>query len=437
MNQELITMTQKELSRHEVIKRLIEKQINGTEAAKQLNLSVRQTRTLKAKVKKYGAKGIIHGNRGKLSNRRITKENIEKIERIVKTKYHDFGPTFASEKLKTNHQIKIGKEKLRQLMIEWELWKAKPRKKNKEYRFWRPRKEQYGEMIQFDGCYYKWLEKRNNKEEICLLASIDDATGQITKLSFVYDEGTIPVFTFWKQYLEKQGKPISIYLDKFSTYKINTKTLFDDPEILTQFERVMKDLGIGIIHANSPQAKGRIERLFHTLQDRLVKELRLAGISTIEEANKFVEEEFIPQFNAKFSVLSQKKGNLHRLLTKLEKENLDKIFSVKSTRIINNDFTIKFKGQWFQLGPSQPCLVLRKDGVQIEQRIDGQIFISLRNKYLDYEVLPERPRKIKIKIVGLARTKPYWKPPANHPWRRPFILSKIKVEQPVSINQIN
>ena len=266
--------------------------------------------------------------------------------------------------------------------------------------------------------------------KLCLLSSIDDATGKIIHLRFVHDEGIIPVFTFWKQYLEKQGKPMSIYLDKFSTYKINTKTLADDPNVLTQFERAMKDLGINIIHANSPQAKGRIERLNVTLQDRLVKEMRLANISTLEEANKFVEK-FIPQFNVKFGVVAQKKGNLHQPLTQLVKENLDKILSVKNVRIVNNDFTIRFKDQWFQLGPSQPCLVLRKDQVQIEERINGRMFISLRNKYLDYEVLPERPRKVKMEVIALAKTKPYWKPPADHPWRRAFVRSKIKVEQAV------
>jgi len=430
MNQGLITMTQKELSRYEIIKRLIKKEINGTEAAKQLGLSVRQVKNIKAMVKKYGAKGVIHGSRGKSSNRTIAKEIIEKIKRIVEEKYNDFGPTFASEKLEESHQIKIGKEKLRQLMIGWKFWEPKPRKKNKEYRFWRPRKEQYGEMIQFDGCYYPWLEGRDGSNELCLLSSIDDATGKIIHLRFVHDEGIIPVFTFWKQYLEKQGKPMSIYLDKFSTYKINTKTLADDPNVLTQFERAMKDLGINIIHANSPQAKGRIERLNVTLQDRLVKEMRLANISTLEEANKFVEK-FIPQFNVKFGVVAQKKGNLHQSLTQLVKENLDKILSVKNVRIVNNDFTIRFKDQWFQLGPSQPCLVLRKDQVQIEERINGRMFISLRNKYLDYEVLPERPRKVKMEVIALAKTKPYWKPPADHPWRRAFVRSKIKVEQAV------
>lgn len=427
----LITMTQKELSRYEVIKRLIKSEINGTEAAKQLNLSVRQIKNIKIRVLKQGAKGVIHKTRGKTGNRKISEKKVQQIERIIKQKYSDFKPTFASEKLEENEQIKINKETLRQLMIKWNLWKPKPRKKNKEYRSWRERKEQYGEMEQFDGSYYPWLEGRDGNDELCLLASIDDATGDITHLRFAYDEGIIPVFAFWRRYVEKRGKPASIYIDKFSTYKVNTKGLSDDPNVLTQFERAMKDLNTKIIHANSPQAKGRIERLFNTLQDRLVKELRLANISTIEKANRFVEKEFIPKFNAKFSVVAQKKGNLHQSLTKIEKENLDKIFSIRNTRIVNNDFTVRFKHLWFQLGPSQPCLVLRKDKVQIIESLDGQTFISLRDKYLNYELLPERPKKVKMKVVALAKTKPSWKPPIGHPWRRWCPKEEIKVEESV------
>jgi len=429
----LIAMTQKELSRYEIIKGLMRRKINGTEAAKQLNLSVRQIRNLKAKVRKYGIKGAIHGNRGKPSNRRVPDKKVEEMKRIVESKYRDFGPTFASEKLEENHQIKIGKEKLRLLMISWEFWKPKPRKKNKEYRAWRPRKEYYGEMEQFDGSYHKWFEDR--AESCCLLASIDDAKGEITELKFVDWEGVKEAFSFWKEYLKEKGKPVSIYLDRHSTYKQNQKSVFDDPNCFTQFQRAMEtDLGVKIIHAYSPQAKGRAERLFDTLQDRLVKELRLAGISTKEEANRFAEKVFIPKFNQKFSVLPQKKGNLHRSLTRFEKENLDKIFSIRNIRIVNNDFTVRYERKWFQLSETQPCLVLRKDKVVIEERIDGSIFISLRNKCLNYTVLPARPEKVKMKVIALTRTKSSWKPPANHPWRRPFIISKNKVEQPVSIN---
>jgi len=427
---ELIIMTPRELSRYEIIKRLIKEEINGTEAAKQIGLCIRQIKNIKVRVIKEGPRGVIHKGRGKPSSRRIPEKKIDKIELIVKTKYRDFGPTFAAEKLDERHGLEISNEKLRQLMTDWGFWTPKPKKKNKEYRSWRQRKEYYGEMEQFDGSYYQWLEGRDGKDKSCLLGSIDDATGRITKLKFVHDEGVIPVFTFWKQYLEKHGKPISIYLDRHSTYKQNQKSVFDNPDCLTQFERAMKiDLGIKIIHAYSPQAKGRAERLFDTLQDRLVKEMRLNGISTIEEANKFVEEEFISKFNVKFSVIPQKKKNLHKLLTKFEKENLDKIFSTYDTRVVGNDFTVKFDKKYYQLSKNQIALVLRKDKVQIEQRIDGQIFISLRNKELNYTLLPARPERVKTKFAAPTKIRYSWKPPADHPWRRPFITAPNYVDQ--------
>lgn len=421
MTQELITMTSKELSRYEIIKRLINQDINGTEAAKQLGLSKRHTRRLKATVKQSGAKGVIHGSRGRTSNRKIAEEKTNKIKEIIKKNYYDFGPTFASEKLEENHSVKISNEKLRQLMIEWKLWKVKSRKKNKEYRRWRPRKEQCGEMLQFDGSYHHWFEQRG--PECCLLASIDDATGKITKLKFVNWEGVKPAFIFWKEYAEENGKPVNIYLDRHSTYKQNAKSLFDDPKALTQFQRAMEDLGIKVIHAYSPQAKGRAERLFGTLQDRLIKELRLANIETKEEANTFCDKIFITKFNAKFSVLPQRKRNLHRVLTELDIANLERTFSIQNTRIVSNDFTVRFMGRWFQLAKSQPTLVLRKDKVLIEERIDGTIFISLKNKYLDYKILPERPIKAKEKITALTRTKSTWKPALDHPWKKPFVLN--------------
>lgn len=409
----------KEINRFEIISRLIQKQINGTEAAKQLDISVRHVKRLKAKVKKQGAQGLINGHRGKPSNRRMSVDRVEKIKTIIKDKYSDFGPTLAQEKLSENYSLKIGKETLRQLMISWGLWQPKPRKTNKEYRSWRPRKGYFGEMMQFDGSYHDWFEGRNKIGICCLLGSIDDATGKVTGLKFVAHEGVKPVFAFWKEYIEKHGKPLSIYLDRHSTYKQNQKSVLDDPLHFTQFERATKNLDIQLIHAHSPQAKGRVERLFGILQDRLVKELRLKNINTIDEANRFLEEKFIPEYNQKFSVLPQKKRNLHRSPTKIEIKNLDKVFSIHHLKVVNNDFTVSYQGRWFQLGKTQPTLVLRKDKIRIEERISGEIFISLRDKYLNFTKLPCRPPKIKdMKVIALTKTQPAWKPPLNHPWRK-------------------
>ena len=428
MEYQTITMTRKELRKYEIIKKLIERAMNGTEAAVQLCCTIRWVKKMKARVLKEGATGVIHRARGRSGNRAFHKDKVEKIKTIIIQSYADFHPTFAAEKLEENHGIVISKESLRQYLIRWELWKPRPRKHNKQYRAWRPRKERYGELQQFDGCYHKWFEDRT--PECCLLAAIDDATGQPTKLWFDVNESVGAVFGFWKAYIEECGAPSAIYLDKYSTYKINHKAAEDNKELITQFQRATQEIGIHLITANSPEAKGRIERLFHTLQDRLVKELRLRHISSFEEANKFLAETFISDFNKKFAVVAAKDGDLHREITSEERENLTAIFAIHNTRIVNNDFTIRFKNQWLQLAAEQPVLVRKKEIVLIEERLDKSLWIKLRNRYLDFIVLPERPIKAYLeKLPALpARKKSDWKPASNHPWR-----SGIKKIPPVEI----
>lgn len=219
MAQTLITMSSRELTKYNTINDLIACKINGTEAAKKIGLSVRQIKRLKVKVKKDGARGLIHGNRGQKSNRRIAGEIIKKVKDILKKNYADFKPTFAAEKLEDNHSIKLSKEKTRQIMIEEKLWQVKSRKQNGEHRYWRPRKEFYGELEQFDGSYHNWFEDRS--QQCCLLVAIDDATGKIIQAKFTSDEGVIPVLSFWKDYVSQHGKPLGVYLDRYSTYKVN------------------------------------------------------------------------------------------------------------------------------------------------------------------------------------------------------------------------
>jgi len=421
---ELIIMTPKELSRYEIIQRLIRKEINGTEAAKQLSLTIRQVKNIKARVIKEGSKGIIHRTRGRVGNRRINQEIIEKAKYWLKNRYSDFQPTFTSEKLDEEQKILLSKEKVRQIMTEMGLGKPRPRKKNKEYRSWRQRKDYYGEMQQFDGCYFDWFERGKLD---CLLASRDDATNRITRLEFVSDEGLKPVSNFWKEYFQTSGKPLKIYLDRLSTYKNTHKLVIDDPQVLTQFQRMMRQFDVETIPAYSSQAKGRIENLFPTLQHRLVREMRLARIKTPEQGNQFVKEVFIPKFNAKFSVIPAKRGDVHRKLTRLERDQLDQIFSRQEARYVNNDFTVRYQGKWFQLSEKQPALIRKKEKILVEERISGEIFLSLKGKYLNYTLLPERPKKIiEAKVPALTTTKSHWKPPADHPWRRPFLVGPVK-----------
>ena len=411
-----IVMTNAEANRHAIILKLIHKKINGTQAARQLHLSVRQTKRLKSRVTQKGIKGIIHGLRGATGNNQLPKELIEKAIHYLTKHYADFGPTFAQEKLTEIHQLTIGVSTVRKLMITEKLFKPKHRKRSGEYRAWRERKASFGEMIQFDGSYHKWFEDR--APECCLLAGIDDATGRVT-LKFDTNESIHCVFAFWKEYVEDKGKPLAIYLDKYSTYKINHPSAVDNKELMTQFQRAMQTLGIRVIHAHSPQAKGRVERLNETLQDRLVKELRLRNISTIEEANIFLKE-YTKTFDGKFGVMAQKEGDLHLSLTRNEQENLEAIFSVHSNRLVHNDYTLQFKNHWIQLAEIQPIGVCKKDTVRIEERLDGSLCLSLRETYLKYEILSERPKRTTILLPMLTgtKTKSSWKPPRNHPWRR-------------------
>jgi hypothetical protein len=376
-------------------------------------------RRLKRKVAKAGTNGIAHGLRGRESNHLTAQTAADEASGLLKKYYADFGPTFAAEKLNDLHGIAFSDEYVRQLMIKDGLWKPKQKKRNGQYHAWRPRREWFGSMEQFDGSYHHWFEDR--ADECCLLASIDDAKGTITRAEFGRSESVIEVAGFWKGYVLLHGKPLAVYLDKYSTYKINHKNAVDNHELMTQFQRMMKSLGVELITAHSPEAKGRIERLFGTLQDRLVKELRLAGISTIPEANIFLKT-FIPKFNARFEVAAAQEGDLHRPLTESEKNNLDAIFSVHSMRRVRNDFTVQFKNQWLQLEKIQPCTVLRNDAVLIERRLDGALHIRLREHYLAFKILPVRPEKLHERVTALVPRKERkpWMPPANHPWRKPF-----------------
>ncbi|MBI2426930.1 MAG: ISNCY family transposase [Candidatus Kerfeldbacteria bacterium] len=414
-----ITMSAKELDRFHIIKKLIGKHINGTEAAIFLRLSVRQVKRLKANVITFGPKGLIHGNRGKESHNRIDPAEKNTIIRLLHTRYHDFKPTFANEKLRENHGIDHDTKTISDIMIDEGLWKPRLKKKASIHRAWRERRSWYGDMIQFDGSYDHWFEDRHGTSEVCLLAAIDDATGNLVFAKFAEHEGVFPVFRFWTEYLMKNGKPRSIYLDKFSTYNINSQLAKENGDTLTQFERAANEVRIDLIKANSPQAKGRVERLFHTLQDRLIKELRLANISTVNDANIFLEKTFIPRFNAKFSVEPRNTTNMHQKLNHNDIRSLPGIFSRHTERTVLNDFTFSFNHQWFQLAKEQPVTVFKKDTVIIEERLDKTLHVRFRGKYLKYTLLPKRPERHTARVTMpwvLPASKAHT-PPPNHPWR--------------------
>lgn len=392
-------MSKQELDRFQIISRLLNKEINGSQAASLLNLCTRQIRRLKAKIKSSGAKGLIHGNRGKKSNHRIPDKQRSKIISLIKKYYPDFGPTLTCEKLSELHGINRDVTTIKQIMVDEDLWKPR-KKKQSEHRTWRQRRACFGEMQQFDGSYEYWFEERGPKS--CLLASIDDATGTVTHAQFGANEGVTEVFSFWQGYLEQNGKPRSIYLDKFSTYKMNPRAAQDNHELKTQFERALNELQIEPITAHSPEAKGRVEKLFRTLQDRLIKELRLHDISTIPEANRFLKDKFLSRFNQRFAVAPANPTNLHQPLSFKEREHLSSIFSRQYTRQVQNDFTLSFNNHWYQLLKEQPVTVCKLDRVTVEEHLNGSVHIRLRGKYLNYRIIPKRILKARVPWVLAA-----------------------------------
>jgi len=379
-----------------VLKKLASGELTYYQAELILNLSKRQIIRLKRKFLIEGESGLTHGLVGKESNNRKLVEIREIACEIVQEKYSDFGPTLASEHLEADYGININKESLRQLMIKNHLWKAKKKRKQK-YRSKRIPRGSYGEMVQYDGSYEHWLEDRGDTGEICILMGVDDATSQIQQIIFTTDEGINCTFDFWKKYLLKQGKPLQIYLDKFSTYKSPLVDKGIDREAKTQFGRAMEQLGINVIFANSPEAKGRVERRFGNLQDRLIKEMRLNGIDSIEEANKYVEDIFIPWFNKRYGKSAQTTQDLHQKLNYLEKQNLDRVLSIQFQRVVAGDFTISHNGKIYQLMRSAYIAIFRRDKVLVEERTNGVVKVSKDGKYLDYKILDKRPVRAKLK----------------------------------------
>ena len=288
-------------------------------------------------------------------------------------------------------------------MLKEKIWTPKRKKNNftTPHRAWRLRRANYGELVQFDGSYEHWFENRNGTAEVCLLAAIDDATGKIDHAKFDESEGVFPVFAFWQEYLMNTGKPASIYLDKFSTYKMTQKVAIENHDLKTQFQRALTELRIEPIFANSPQAKGRVERLFKTLQDRLIKELRLNNISDLKTANHFLTKAFLPKYNKKYTVAPRNPANLHKTLAEKEKNNLESILSRQTFRSVQNDFTISFNNQWYQLLPNQPVTICKRDQIIVEERTDQTIHFRLRNKFLNIKPIPKR-------IEYTTRTKQPW-----------------------------
>jgi transposase len=413
MREELITLTKKEHERLAIIRRLMRQELKQKVAAELLGLSTRQVRNLVRKVEREGARGLAHGNRGKPSPKRLAQGLVDRIVSLVKEGYRGFKPKFAAEKLWTRERIRVSDEKMRQIMIEAGLWRV--HRHRGEVHPWREPKAHCGEMIQMDGSHHAWLERRGPK--LVLMGMVDDARNRFYGRFYAY-EGVYPAMNVLEGYIRRYGLPRSLYVDKHSTYKTVRHPSEDEmlrgEEASTQFERAARELGITIIHAHSPQAKGRIERVFATLQDRLVKEMRLARISTLEEASRFLED-YLPRFNAQFEREPREAADLHRPLPKTLR--FEEIFCLKTVRTILDGYVIRRKGKLFAI--QQPTRRMLGRPATVMLHFDGRMIIRFEGQDLAYREILERPNRVQAVIV-VRRKPPKYNPPPTHPWRAPF-----------------
>jgi transposase len=413
---DIIAMTQEELKRLHVIRKAQDKSITQAEAADIIGVCLRQVQRIVRAVRTQGDKGIINKARGQSSNRALPDKIKGKALKLYKEKYHDFGPTLGSEKLFEIDKIKLNDETLRL----WLLQAGIPYRKRKKrpHRQWRERKHSFGEMIQMDGSHHDWFEDRG--PTCVLMGYIDDATGRPFGRFYPY-EGTLPAMDSFKRYIEKYGVPASIYLDKHPTYKSTKKQTIEDElnnaEPLSQFSRAVKELGVDVIYADSPQAKGRIERLFNTFQNRLIKEMRLKGIRSTEEANRFLTH-YLPAYARRFAVQPANDTDLHRPV--LKRVDLDAVFCVKTTRVLRNDFTVAYNGKLYQVEDNPNA-----EKVTVEERANGSIHISYRNTSLRFKEITTRPKKQEQEPQV---PKERYIPPRTAPWRRFRLPGSINFE---------
>lgn len=410
---ELLTMSNRELTRLEVMQRLREKRLTQKEAARLLKISARQVKRLWQAYRKKGAKGLVSQRRGKPSNNRLDAGVVQQALDLIKQKYEDFGPTLAHEKLTEVHKLQLSRESVRRIMIEEGIWKPKRSKQPPTHQM-RERRACFGELVQIDGSDHAWFEDRGPK--CTLLVYIDDATGQLLELWFVPDETFFAYSEASRHYFERYGKPAAFYSDKHGIFRVNQPRPLGLSSGLTQFGRAMQELDIQLICASTPQAKGRIERANQTLQDRLVKELRLRGISDIDSANAYLPE-FREDFNHRFAVVPRSSHNAHRSL--LKTEHLDVILTYQKVGTLSKNLTVQSNHIVYQIQSDRPDYTLRNAQVTICENAKGEVTILYKNKPLSYTIYHQSPRQAEVvDTKTLDRLIKSPKPPApDHPWR--------------------
>ncbi len=411
-----ISMTEREFSRYEVIKRAHEKRLRISDAAEILKLSSRQVLRISRRIKQEGRQGVVSKKRGAQGNPKISNSLKKRVLRLIGKKYSDFGPTLAHEYLIEKERLKISVSTVRNLMIANGCWKPK-RKKRARLHPLRMRRARMGELVQIDGSDHDWFEGRAPK--CTLLVYTDDATSALMHLQFVPSESTQSYFEATRAYLEKHGRPLSFYSDKHSVFRVNRKDALSG-DGATQFNRAMEALDIKQICANSPQAKGRVERRNRDLQDRLIKAMRLKKLSNIQEANAYLPE-FIADFNKRFAKPPLNPSNAHRPL--LKEHSLDTIFVHRESRRLSKNLTLQYKNVIYQVITDRPEYVLKKASVTVLEDKNGKVTIEYHGKLLKFvtseqgfKTPPEMSAK-EVSLQELTRPKRHCIPP-THPWKR-------------------
>jgi hypothetical protein len=419
VREDRVIMSVKELRRVPVIRQTMEKKLTQVQAGTLLGLTPRHIRRLIERVAQAGDAGLAHRGRGQPSNRRMPARVKAKVLRLYETRYGDFGPTLAAEKLAERHGLTLSDETLRLWLRARGITHFTRRKR--PHRAWRERRPHRGELLQLDGSHHDWFEGRGSR--CVLMAYLDDASSQVFARFYAY-EGTIPAMDSFHRYIRQHGLPLAIYADKHTTYQSPAPPTVEEQlagvDPTSQFGRALGELGVELIPAHSPQAKGRVERLFHTFQDRVIKEMRLAGVATIDEANRFLAR-YLPIYNQRFAVQPAQPADLHR--PRLARQELDRILCVKTRRVLRRDWTVAHHGHLYQVHTN-----VRATHVLVEERLDGSMRMTHHGRALDYHVIAARPVKTSEDTTVHCPRRPV-SPRPDHPWRKRW---RPKREQPTA-----
>ncbi len=420
-----ISMSKTDLKRLRIVHKVINKQITQTQAGELIGVGDRQIRRLVSRVAGDGDTGIIHKSVGKESNNKLAAELKQNVLNIYKEKYGDFSPTFFGEKLSEIHSIKVSKETLRKWLLQDDIKHFKRRVSRGAVHAWRERKHHEGELIQVDGSHHRWLEDRLD-QEFCLMGYIDDATNEYFARFYEY-EGTFPFFDSFEAYIKQYGIPEAIYVDGHSTYKVNRSPTIDEElknkQAHTQVEKALNKLDVTVIQAGSAQAKGRVERSFNTLQDRLVKEMRLANITSIAGANEFLKT-YLPEFNNRFAKKAKSEHSLFRECNKTT--DYKWIFVIQDSRTINNDYTIRWKNRLFLV--NNPKLTNKKQKILVKQAMNGDLQFETKHKIISVQEITEKQlqdtKYVNKEICKILKRKEHKK--AKKSWMDDFYIGNPK-----------